>query len=171
MRRRRVVDEYGCELTAEEQKEVDQMAQDITEKIFGEKSHGTNVPEQKSVPRMPNKAAADRGADQAAGVSEKKRPGRPKRNPQKAPEDSQNEVTVHENPQREVPDIPEEVVKTIEEKIATIERTVKSYDEQIEELKSDCQRNVELFEGYKKEAEERLQVLGDFLRGAKNGQS
>ena len=80
-------------------------------------------------------------------------------------------MTVHEDPQREVPVIPEEVVKTIEEKIATIERTVKNYDEQIEELKSDCQRNVELFEGYKKEAEERLQILGDFLRGAKNGQS
>lgn len=160
MRRRRVVDEYGCELTAEEQKEVDEMAQEITENFF----------EAKKTEDL-KKAAADNVDDMAAGVREKKRPGRPKRDPQKAPEDSQNEVTVHEDPQREVPAIPEEVVKTIEEKIATIDRTVKSYDEQIEELKSDCQRNVELFEGYKKEAEERLQVLGDFLRGAKNGQS
>lgn len=160
MRRSRVVDEYGCELTAEEQKEVDERAQEITENFFGAKK--TEDLE---------KAAADKVDDMAAGVSEKKRPGRPKRDPQKAPEDSQNEMTVHEDSQREVPVIPEEVVKTIEEKIATIERTVKNYDEQIEELKSDCQRNVELFEGYKKEAEERLQILGDFLRGAKNGQS
>lgn len=160
MRRSRVVDEYGCELTAEEQKEVDERAQAITENFFGAKKS-----------EELKKAAADKVDDMAADVSEKKRPGRPKRDPQKAPEDSQNEVTVHEDPQREVPVIPEEVVKTIEEKIATIERTVKNYDEQIEELKSDCQRNVELFEGYKKEAEERLQILGDFLRGAKNGQS
>lgn len=153
MRRSRAVDEYGCELTAEEQKEVDEMAQEITENFFGAKKTEDL-----------KKAAADKVDDMAAGVREKKRPGRPKRDPQKAHEDSQNELTVHEDPQREV-------VKTIEEKIATIERTVKSYDEQIEELKSDCQRNVELFEGYKKEAEERLQVLGDFLRGAKNGQS
>lgn len=160
MRRSRVVDEYGCELTAEEQKQVDERAQEITENFSGAKKSEDL-----------KKAAADKVDDMAAGVREKKRPGRPKRDPQKAPEDSQNEVTVHEDPQREVPVIPEEVVKTIEEKIATIERTVKNYDEQIEELKSDCQRNVELFEGYKKEAEERLQILGDFLRGAKNGQS
>lgn len=160
MRRSRVVDEYGCELTAEEQKEVDERAQEITKIFFGAKKSEDL-----------KKAAADKVDDMAAGVREKKRPGRPKRNPQKAPEDSQNGVTVHEDPQREDSVIPEEVVKTIEEKIATIERTVKNYDEQIEELKSDCQRNVELFEGYKKEAEERLQILGDFLRGAKNGQS
>lgn len=160
MKRSAVVDEYGCELTAEEQKEVDERAQEITENFFGAKKTEDL-----------KKAAADKVDDMAAGVSEKKRPGRPKRDPQKAPEDSQNEVTDHEDPQREVTVIPEEVVKTIEEKIATIERTVKNYDEQIEELKSDCQRNVELFEGYKKEAEERLQILGDFLRGAKNGQS
>lgn len=160
MRRSRVVDEYGCELTAEEQKEVDERAQEITENFFGAKKSEDL-----------KKAAADKVNDMAAGVRKKKRPGRPKRNPQEPSEKSQNEVTVHEDPQREVPVIPEEVVKTIEEKIATIERTVKNYDEQIEELKSDCQRNVELFEGYKKEAEERLQILGDFLRGAKNGQS
>lgn len=160
MRRSRAVDEYGCNLSAEEQKEVDERAQEITEIFFGTKKTEDL-----------KKAAADKVDDMAAAVREKKRPGRPKRNPQKVPEDSQNEVTVHEDPQREVSVIPEEVVKTIEEKIATIERTVKNYDEQIEELKSDCQRNVELFEGYKKEAEERLQILGDFLRGAKNGQS
>ena len=160
MKRSAVVDEYGCELTAEEQKEVDERAQEITENFFGAKKTEDL-----------KKAAADKVDDMAAGVREKKRPGRPKRNPQESSEDPQNEVTVHEDPQREVPVIPEEVVKTIEEKIATIERTVKNYDEQIEELKSDCQRNIELFEGYKKEAEERLLILGNFLRGAKNGQS
>lgn len=154
MRRRAKLDEYGCELTPEEEKEVDQMAQDITEKIFGEKSHGTNVPEQKSVPTMPNKAAADRGADQAAAVSVKKSPGRPKK-----------------DPQREAPAVPDEVIKAVSEKIMVITRTIESYEEQIEELKSDCQRNIELFEGYKKESQDKLKVLRDFLKGAEHGQS
>ncbi len=170
MKRSRAVDEYGCELTPEEEKEVDQMAQDITEKIFGEKSHGTNVPEQKSVPRMPNKAADEKGADQAAAVSVKKRPGRPKRIHQDEAKSAQNEVTVHEDPQREVLVIPDEVIKAVSEKITVITRTIESYEEQIEELKSDCQRNIELFEGYKKESQDKLMILKGFLEGAGHGQ-
>lgn len=148
MKRSTVVDEYGCELTAEEKKEIDLKAEEITENIFG-----------------------DKVADQAAGVTVKKRPGRPKKDPQILQKNDQNEVKAPEDSQRGPAVIPDEVLNAVKEKITIITRTIENYEEQIEELKSDCQRNIELFEGYKKEAEERLQILGDFLRGAKNGQS
>lgn len=170
MRRSRVVDEYGCELTAEEQKEVDEMAQDITEKIFGEKSHGTNVPEQKSVPRMPNKAAADRGADQAAGVREKKRPGRPKRIHQDEAKSAQNEVTVHEDPQREVSVIPDVVRETVLEKMDLLERMIKHHEESIWELRTNCEQEISDIEKLKTECISKYHSLRSFLEVAEHGQ-
>lgn len=151
MRRRAKLDEYGCELTPEEEKEVDQMAQDITEKIFGEKSHGTNVPEQKSVPRIPNKAAADRGADQAADVTEKKKPGRPK----KKSEDQ----------------MPEIVRDVITEKVDLLERMIHTYDESIETLKADLTQQIADYESRKKDAGVKIKTLMSFLEGAEHGQS
>ena len=160
MRRRAIADEYGCELTAEEQKEIDEQAEKITEKIFGGKNQ-SETPE----------AAADKGADQAAGVTVKKRPGRPKKDPQTQQRNDQNEVRGPENPQRGLSVIPEEVRMAVSEKISIITRTIESYEEQIEELKSDCQRNIELFEGYKRESQDKLKVLRDFLKGAEHEQS
>lgn len=170
MRRNAVVDEYGCELTAEEKNEIDLKAEEITEIFFGNKGHGTNVPEQKTVPEMPIKAAADKGTDQAAGVTVKKRPGRPKKDPQILQKNDQNEVKAPEDSQRGPAVIPDEVLNAVNEKITIITRTIENYEEQIEELKSDCQRNIELFEGYKKESQEKLKVLRDFLEGAEHGQ-
>lgn len=147
MRRSAVVDEYGCELTAEEKKEIDLKAEEITENIFG-----------------------DKVADQAAGVTVKKRPGRPKKDPQILQKNDQNEAKAPEDSQREPAVIPDEVLNAVKEKITIITRTIENYEEQIEELKSDCQRNIELFEGYKKESQEKLKVLRDFLEGAEHGQ-
>lgn len=147
MRRSAVVDEYGCELTAEEKKEIDLKAEEITENIFG-----------------------DKVADQAAGVTVKKRPGRPKKDPQILHKNDQNEVKAPEDSQRGPAVIPDEVLNAAKEKITIITRTIENYEEQIEELKSDCQRNIELFEGYKKESQEKLKVLRDFLEGAEHGQ-
>ena len=147
MKRSAVVDEYGCELTAEEKKEIDSKAEEITENIFG-----------------------DKVADQAAGVTVKKRPGRPKKDPQTLHENDQNEVKAPEDSQRGPAVIPDEVLNAVKEKITIITRTIENYEEQIEELKSDCQRNIELFEGYKKESQEKQKVLRDFLEGAKHGQ-
>lgn len=148
------------ELTPEEQEEIDLKAKEITANIF----FGTGEQSETA------KAAADRGADQAAAVTVKKRPGRPKRIHQDEAKSAQNEVTVHEDPQREVSVIPDEVIKAVCEKITVITRTIESYEEQIEELKSDCQRNIELFERYKKESQDKLMVLNGFLEGAGHGQ-
>lgn len=169
MRRSRVVDEYGCELTAEEQKEVDEMAQDITEKIFGEKSHGTNVPEQKSVPKMPNKAAADRGADQAAGVSEKKKPGRPKKQSEDLHENALGQFITEGKTQKR-DDIPEIVRDVITEKIDLLERMIHTYDESIETLKADLTQQIADYESRKKDAGEKIKSLTTFLGGAEHGQ-
>lgn len=148
------------ELTPEEQEEIDLKAEEITANIF----FGTGEQSETA------KAADEKGADQAAAVSVKKRPGRPKRIHQDEAKSAQNEVTVHEDPQREVLVIPDEVIKAVSEKITVITRTIESYEEQIEELKSDCQRNIELFEGYKKESQDKLMILKGFLEGAGHGQ-
>lgn len=131
------------ELTPEEQEEIDLKAEEITANIF----FGTGEQSETA------KAADEKGADQAAAVSVKKRQGRPKK-----------------DPQRETPAVPDEVIKAVSEKITVITRTIESYEEQIEELKSDCQRNIELFEGYKKESQDKLMVLKGFLEGAGHGQ-
>lgn len=131
------------ELTPEEQEEIDLKAEEITANIF----FGTGEQSETA------KAADEKGAVQAAAVTVKKRPGRPKK-----------------DPQREAPAVPDEVIKAVSEKITVITRTIESYEEQIEELKSDCQRNIELFEGYKKESQDKLMVLKGFLEGAGHGQ-
>ena len=148
------------ELTPEEQEEIDLKAKEITANIF----FGTGEQSETA------KAADEKGADQAAAVSVKKRPGRPKKDPQTQQRNDQNEVRGPENPQRGLSVIPEEVRMAVSEKISIITRTIESYEEQIEELKSDCQRNIELFEGYKRESQDKLKVLRDFLKGAEHEQ-
>ena len=72
----RRVNEWGFPLSEDEQIEIDVKAKEITDTIFGQ-SHGTNVPEQLSVPKMP-KHSKNEGA-MAADVTVKKKPGRPKK--------------------------------------------------------------------------------------------
>lgn len=159
MRRSRVVDEYGCELTAEEQKEVDEMAQEITENFF----------EAKKTEDL-KKAAADKVDDMAEGVREKKRPGRPKRDPQKAPEDSQNEMTVHEDPQREVSVIPDVVRETVLEKMDLLERMIKRHEESIWELRTNCEQEISDIEKLKTECISKYHSLRSYLEVAEHGQ-
>lgn len=63
MSKKAMVDEVGCELTKDEQEELDRKAEEITEEIFGTPDH------------------EDLGNDVAAAVPEKKKPWRPKKAP------------------------------------------------------------------------------------------
>ena len=149
MRKRVVVDEYGCELTAEEQKEVDEIAQEITENFFGAKKTEDL-----------KEAAADKGADPAAVVTEKKKPGRPK----KQFED------LHEKAQKSN-DIPDIVRDVITEKIDLLERMIHTYDESIETLKTDLTQQIADYESRKKDTGVKIKTLMSFLEGAEHGQS
>lgn len=150
----RRVDERGFPLSEDEQIEIDEKAKKITDSIFGQ-SHGTNVPEQLSVPKMP-KIAKNEGA-MAADVTEKKKPGRPKK--------------AIEDPVAAAPDkkssneIPEIVRDVITEKIDLLERMINTYDESIETLKADLTQQIADYESRKKDAGEKIRSLTAFMGG------
>jgi hypothetical protein len=151
MRRSRVVDEYGCELTAEEKKELDEKAREITENILGDKKQ-------------------NKGADQAAGVTEKKKPGRPKKQPEDLHEQALGQFIAEKNTQKsnEIPDIVRDVIT---EKIDLLERMIHTYDESIETIKADLTQQIADYESRKKDAGEKIKSLTSFLGGAEHGQS
>lgn len=150
MRRSRVVDEYGCELTAEEKKELDEKAREITENIFGDKKQ-------------------NKGADQAAGVTEKKKPGRPKKKAEDLHENALGQF-ITEGKTQKSDDIPEIVRDVITEKIDLLERMIHTYDESIETLKADLTQQIADYESRKKDAGEKIKSLTSFLGGAEHGQ-
>lgn len=127
MSKRAIIDEYGCELTAEEHEELDRKAEEITERFFGDK----------------------KGADQAAVVHEKKKPGRPKK--------------VQEEKQRD--EIPQIVRDVITEKIDLLERMIRTYDENIETLRMDLTQQISDLEDRKKDAGEKITALMAYMGG------
>lgn len=150
----RRVNEWGFPLSEDEQIEIDEKAKKITDSIFGQ-SHGTNVPEQLSVPKMPK--ASKNEVDMAAGITEKKKPGRPK----KAIEDPVAEALVKKNSD----EIPEVVRDVLAEKIDLLERMIHTYDENIEALKADLTQQIADYESRKKDAGEKIRSLTAFMGG------
>lgn len=150
----RRVNEWGFPLSEDEQIEIDVKAKEITDTIFGQ-SHGTNVPEQLSVPKMP-KNSKNEGA-MAADVTEKKKPGRPK----KAIETPAAAATVKKNSD----EIPEVVRDVLAEKIDLLERMIHTYDENIEALKADLTQQIADYESRKKDAGEKIRSLTAFMGG------
>ncbi len=146
----RRVDERGFPLSEDEQIEIDEKAKKITDSIFGQ-SHGTNVPEQLSVPKMP-KIAKNEGA-MAAGVTEKKKPGRPKR----------TSAVPEETKSRE--DLPQIVRDMIEEKVDVLERLIRKYEQDIEETRSELERKIRDLDARKKDAAEKIAELSAFMGG------
>lgn len=149
----RRVDERGFPLSEDEQIEIDEKAKKITDSIFGQ-THGTNVPEQLSVPKMPKISKNE--VDMAA-VTEKKKPGRPK----KAIEDPVAAAPVKKNSD----EIPEVVRDVLAEKIDLLERMIHTYDENIEALKADLTQQIADYESRKKEAGEKIRSLTAFMGG------
>lgn len=148
------------ELTPEEQEEIDLKAEEITANIF----FGTGEQSETA------KAADEKGAVQAAAVTVKKRPGRPKRIHQDEAKSAQNEVTVHEDPQREVPVIPDVVRETVLEKMDLLERMIKHHEESIWELRTKCEQEISDIEKLKTECISKHHSLRSFLEVAEHGQ-
>lgn len=134
MAKKALTDEYGCELTKGEQEELDRKAQEITEAIFGTPDH------------------EDRGADVAAAVPEKKKPGRPK----KAPVDFEAKKS---------DEIPQIVRDVITEKVDLLERLIGNYEQDIEETGSELERKIRDLDARKKDAAEKIAELSAFMGG------
>lgn len=134
MAKKALTDEYGCELTKDEQEEFDRKAEEITEEIFGTPDH------------------EDRGADVAAAVPEKKKPGRPK----KAPVDPEA---------KKGDEIPQIVREVITEKVDLLERLIGNYEQDIEETRSELERKIQDLDARKKDAAEKIAELSAFMGG------
>lgn len=135
MAKKALSDEYGCELTKDEQEELDRKAEEITEEIFGTPDH------------------EDRVADVEAAVPEKKKPGRPK----KAPVDPE-EV-------KKGDEIPQIVRDVITEKVDLLERLIGNYEQDIEETRTELERKIQDLDARKKDAAEKIAELSAFMGG------
>lgn len=135
MAKKALTDEYGCELTKGEQEELDRKAQEITEEIFGTPDH------------------EDRGADVAAAVPDKKKPGRPKKTPVDPEEAKKGD------------EIPQIVRDVITEKVDLLEILIGNYERDIEETRSELERKIRDLDARKKDAAEKIAELSAFMGG------
>ena len=142
---KRRFDEYGLELTKEEQQEIDEIAKATVEDV---------MPRVKKRPGRPKKSEA------AADGKFKVKPAESK----KDPEPEKVEVVPEESPEEPQKDLntfttrilPIEVRNAIEEKMEIYEKTIKSYEDEIGTLKD----RIKTTEG-------KYLVLANYLTGAK----
>lgn len=143
---KRSFDDFGCELTKEEQQEIDEIAKATVEDV---------MPRVKKRPGRPKKSEA------AADSKFKVKPAESK----KDPEPEKAEEVPEENPAEPSKDLntfttrilPIEVRNAIEEKMEIYEKTIKSYEQEIDTLKDRI-----------KSTEGKYIVLANYLTGARS---